>query len=319
MKISIYQDKIEHYRIPFWNLMKDRVVYKIVLYEKINNDSIGSLSVHVRNLFGFRYFSKLDFKSDRIVLPFDLHLLNLYFLVFSKHRSKVVLWGIGISKNRFLNIVRFFLIRFFNSVIVYEDVVANYWKSLNLSNVFYKGNTVLVNKIDFHERNYNYFLICGSLDKRKKIDLFLDIAVKHRLNVRIVGDGPEFFYLSNKYSSNNIVFLGKIIDKNNLTQLFKDSIAVVHPGQAGLTVLESFGYGVPFVTLKNSISGGEKFNIIDGYNGFFVNDITDLESKVLSLLDVQFCELLSRNAYYYYWKNRTLDLMVTRFLNGLCL
>ena len=83
---------------------------------------------------------------------------------------------------------------------------------------------------------------------------------------------------------------------------YEESIFSISYGQAGLSVLQALGFGVPFITKKNAISGGEKYNIKNGYNGFLIEDsLIALSNIILKLcIDIKYAKQLGENAFYYY-------------------
>ena len=90
-------------------------------------------------------------------------------------------------------------------------------------------------------------------------------------------------------------------------------------GQAGLTVLQSLGYGVPFLTKINAISGGEKTNIRDKENSLFCEDnIDSLESILVEICnDIVFARLMGERAYKYYSKYCTIENMCQGFIDAI--
>jgi len=92
----------------------------------------------------------------------------------------------------------------------------------------------------------------------------------------------------------------------------------ISPDQAGLTVLQSFGYGVPFVTHKDAITGGERLNIVNGENGILFDsfdEITDI-IKDCSQNPEKYIEM-GKNAKKYYNENRTINHMVSGFIDAI--
>ena len=91
----------------------------------------------------------------------------------------------------------------------------------------------------------------------------------------IVGSGSEEHTLKLKVCEygleDQIQFLGAIYKESELAKLFTESIICISPNQAGLSVLKSMGYGVPYVTHKDAITGGEILNIKNGENGIVYN------------------------------------------------
>ena len=139
----------------------------------------------------------------------------------------------------------------------------------------------------------------------------------------IIGDGEQREYLeeiANKLELNNrIDFVGKLNDTNKLMDYYKKAIVSVSFGQAGLTVLQSLGYGVPFITKRNAISGGEKSNIKHAYNGFFCEDKQSSLSGYLTLLcnDIEYARVIGKNAFHYYTKYCTMKNMVQGFRDAI--
>ena len=100
--------------------------------------------------------------------------------------------------------------------------------------------------------------------------------------------------------------LGKIFDEQHLCSYFSRSLACISPGQAGLSVLKSMGYGVPFITKKDAITGGEIFNIKNGENGIIYQKDDELTDIILEIGEHRQKFLnMGKNAKEYYDKFRT--------------
>lgn len=78
------------------------------------------------------------------------------------------------------------------------------------------------------------------------------------------------------------------------------------------------GYGVPFVTRRNAITGGEILNIQDGINGILYDkyeDLVDIINDVIIHKD-KYLEM-GKNAYVYYQKNATPEIMANGVIDAL--
>jgi len=98
---------------------------------------------------------------------------------------------------------------------------------------------------------------------------------------------------------------------------FEKAIASISPGQAGLSVLESFSYGVPFITSYDAITGGEIFNIRHGYNGFLIHNNIELENIMENLSRTRNSRIYHQNAYKFYQDNRKITDMGNSILNAI--
>lgn len=173
------------------------------------------------------------------------------------------------------------------------------------------------------------FLNVGTLDSRKQNDVvirsFNEIyrRTSRDIYLYLIGEGAERDSLEALVLELNLtsrVFLpGKIEDIHILEGFYARAIASVSFGQAGLAVLQSMAFGVPFITKRNAISGGEKFNIVDGNNGIFCSDETNSLTNAMSRLieDPGYARVLGDNAFTHYRDNACVDLMVDGFSDAL--
>ncbi|MDA9852236.1 glycosyltransferase, partial [Flavobacteriaceae bacterium] len=123
--------------------------------------------------------------------------------------------------------------------------------------------------------------------------------------------------LINKLNS-RVVILGGIYEENKLKNLFEEAICCISPNQAGLSVLKSFGYGVPFITKKNSITGGERLNIIDCHNGILYNTKDELFQIINNTeSNKDFYYKMGLNAMDYYESGYTIDNMKDNFVKAI--
>jgi hypothetical protein len=78
------------------------------------------------------------------------------------------------------------------------------------------------------------------------------------------------------------------------------------------------GYGVPFVTRINSITGGERMNIIDKKNGILYETKSDLTSIIEdSYKNPAFYIKMGKMAKEYYLSNATPNHMAQGFFNAI--
>ena len=136
------------------------------------------------------------------------------------------------------------------------------------------------------------------------------LAIDKTLPVlNIIGGGEEFETVQTWINVNNmeknIILHGPIFDVAQKAKFFQKAFACISPEQAGLSVLESMGYGVPFITGKDSITGGERLNITHGVNGVLLDNINQLQEIILDIS--KFPEkyiIMGQNAQDYYRRCR---------------
>src|SRR5690606_5517370 len=152
-------------------------------------------------------------------------------------------------------------------------------------------NTVEVLPINDKQGGKDKILFIGSLYRQKKIFELLESykeAVKQfekkPIGLHIVGNGSEFDKVKSWISDTNlgehIILHGAIFDEKKLCELFSSAFACISPGQAGLSVLKSFGYGVPFITHIDAITGGERLNIQNMVNGILFDNYSELSGII---------------------------------------
>jgi glycosyltransferase involved in cell wall biosynthesis len=271
---------------------------------------------------------------DVIVYLFDLrYILTILSFSFFSRKAKRILWGAWFTKNSLANKARIFLRKRADASILYtyktkQDFID---KGLDEKRLFVANNTFDVGP---RFRAYEYsdkssLLFVGSFDKRKQNDIlisaFENIVEKIPVDIKLVfiGDGPEYentkSLVSGKKISARIQFLGRINETEQLKQHYKEAIISVSFGQAGLSVLQCFGFGVPFLTKKNAVTGGEITNIKNGLNGILCEDsITSLENSLIQICNnVDHAKELGKNAFQYYSDFCTMENMTQGFRDAI--
>lgn len=264
---------------------------------------------------------------DVVIFSPDLRLIRTALLPFFPHKPKLITWSIGLhvsyKKKYDLTKAPDIKDKLFQSVqdhcdacIFYMPHPIEYWKKyrkLDLNKYFVAHNTVVVS--DFGSlppiEKRDKFLFVGTIYKAKGLEELIEAyaMAKAKQNdlpkLTLVGKGPEADLIkemiSEKKLENSVVMTGAIYDEDVLKDYFLTSLLCISPKQAGLSVQKSLGYGVPFVTHPDAITGGERFDIIDKENGFFYNtteELSDIILKAASNLSV--IEKMSINAREYY-------------------
>jgi glycosyltransferase involved in cell wall biosynthesis len=341
IKLLKLTNKIPHYNLPAYNLIGDKYDFTIAHWgdyvpdEETNFKQI-ILTPQIFKSFVFfkENISKLAKKYDAVIALGDLHVIPYWLLGFKMFRKySYTFWGIGVSASydkkfdadRKLDKIRFFVMNKADSLVFYSSYPINRYVEdggVDIKKLFVAINTVEVKTRIKIELEKKYFLFVGTLYKEKKIfDLLEAYLLSYNKNNQIqdlviVGDGSEKESIESWIEKNQlddkITLLGAIYDTNKLMNIFKYAIACVSPGQAGLSVLTSMAYGVPFVTTLDAITGGEIFNIQNGINGILYEESVENLSKVLNHIhnNPNIVKNMSCAAQDYYFKNCTMFHMV---------
>jgi glycosyltransferase involved in cell wall biosynthesis len=129
------------------------------------------------------------------------------------------------------------------------------------------------------------FIYVGRLVPSKKPQLLVRAFLRampdlpSEVRLVIVGDGPERQSLErirDEAACGRIDILGQIDDVERLRQLYAPAIAAVSPGYAGLSVIQSFCFGVPILIARDEPHAPEIEAAKEGLNAlFFSSDDAD--------------------------------------------
>lgn len=340
--ILIGYNYILHYRVPLFNKLSERYEVTVLHSGKkmvTDQDLYREIIVPVYKIGPIHLQPGLikeliNPKYSVVIVLFDVAWLTTLISVISRNKKrKFILWGAWITNNRFANYVRLNLTKIADANIFYTHQAKMDFIKMNINEekLFVANNTfdVGIQLHSYTNKLKNRILFVGSLDERKQNDIlinaFKNIISKIPKNIilTIVGDGLQFNSLVNLVASlnlkNRVEFLGRINNNDLLKEQYKNAIVSVSFGQAGLTVLQSLGYGVPFLTKKNAISGGEITNIKNNYNGILCEDnIKSLEDNLIKLCsDIPLARKLGENAFNYYLRYCTIENMAQGFIDAI--
>lgn len=331
----ILDHKLHHYRIPLFEKLGGH--YDVTVFHR--GPMVDGCFSFKQELLAYKEvgpFCWIEKVPDlnafsSVVVMQNLRVLNIYLFPLKFRASDLLMWGIGTSSAKGVgseSAISFFarnvITSMYKGLALYSSMpLHNYWR-INQRKACVVGNSIY-NEFSFNSsrRVKKYFLFIGSLDKRKGIVELLyafqaALRVNSGLQLKIVGAGPEKDSLEKKIHElelyDNVELLGAIYDGLQKSRVFEGAYCVISPLQAGLSVVESFSYGVPFVTSVNAITGGESQSVIHDENGVLFNDPSQLSDIILSFVDGRRCSsFLGNNAYMFFQKNLSFELYVKRF------
>ena len=342
-KVMIIQATVPHYRIPIFNELAKTVDLTLIY----NRGSVpadvkfASKKIDVINIKDKLWIHKKNIirearKYDVVISMLDLSYLTTRILCRFRGKVKLILWGIGVAagyETRFDSVPETVLaykkaIDLADAALFYSTYPVDKYLKLGVpgNKLFVANNTVEV--LPTEEKERNSILFVGSLYRAKKIFELLecykkaDAMCKTLPRLVIVGGGEDAEPVKNWVKENNYeqqIFLpGAIYDEKKLSEYFADAIICISPDQAGLSALKSFGYGVPFITHRDAITGGERLNITNGVNGILLESFDEITDIIKECADhpTRFIEM-GENAKKYYEKNRTVGQMVSGFIDAI--
>lgn len=340
--ILFIQNKLLHYRRPFYNeLGKHREV--VVLHSGMPNrepeDRYREIVVPATKLGPFWLQSRIDetlstLPIEAVVAMFDIRWLSSIAAMYRWDRKiPWIWWGLDEGRSQLALKAKLWIARRNNPIVFYNSHVLQKFAKLGLprEKLFLGNNTFHVpERLPFYSHQIkNKFINVGTLDARKQntvsILAFKNVLEKSGLDLQfiLIGDGEDRNKLEHLIKveglTGKVILTGSINKPEDLQAYYREAIASISYGQAGLTVLQSMAFGVPFVTTENAISGGEKYNIQSGLNGLLCADnIDSLESSMLDLAcNLDFARSLGENAYNYYSEHCTIEQMANGFLMAL--
>jgi glycosyltransferase involved in cell wall biosynthesis len=340
--IVVIQSQLPHYRRGFFNKLSELEDVLIIHSGKsivTSADRFTEIIVQERKLgpfslqFGLRDVIN-TYKPSAVIAAFDIRNL-MSFVLKVRLRSKVkwIWWGLDKGANETATKIKTWLARGRSPIVFYNSKVRDLFAARGLApyKLFVANNTFHVeNHRSFHDHKpKDIFINVGTLDPRKQNDVLVRTfkAVLEQtgrdLSLYLIGEGRDRDMLTSLIDelklADRVFLTGKIEDSAVLEGYYARALASVSFGQAGLAVLQSMAFGVPFVTKRSAISGGEKYNIIDNYNGIFCNDDPrSLEQVMIQLAeDEKTTRAMGANAYTYYRDQASVDVMVEGFRSAL--
>ncbi len=340
-KLLILQNLVLPYRKPVYNgLARDYDV--TVLHSGVptvdSEDTYKEILIPTRRIGPFfvqnDVFREISSgKYDVVIAMFDLR-WPAYILPMFKSRQrcrKWIFWGHRYSRNSIANYARDWLMRKADAILLYdrEEIDRITRRGIQRHKIFVADNTIHVpNHHDYSRHVKSNFLFVGKLVKRKKIDLLITIFARIRdripenMKLEIVGDGECRDILRkivrNSCLEDRVIFHGRVDQHDLLAEIFARACAYVSPGPIGLGILHSFAYGVPVVT-TNYLEGSEKHGpeavcLKHRFNGFTYTNEDELANILIDFCNSpQLSSIMGQNAYDFYSKKRTLDIMLNGF------
>lgn len=210
---------------------------------------------------------------------------------------RTMLWGHAWSRTGRDSFMRGLLRRVATGLVTYSEEQA---RALRL---IHPGKPVIVApnalysqcQMSFTEKTDRFrILYVGRLVVEKKPELllkaFAQVAqMRSNLILTFVGDGPQRRHLESQASSlgisSNVAFCGHVSEFESLRSLYAEAVVSVSPGYVGLSITQSFAFGVPMVISRDEVHSPEIEAARSGFNAVFFNsdDKSDLARTLLGV------------------------------------
>lgn len=333
MKVLVLYNKLFHYRIPVWNELA-KLCDLTVTYSEGDQDVLNSMQVNFQVIYLPAWHIKgiVIQKSNirKLCRCYDVVIAygNIAWLKFSTlpwlNKTHVIFHTIGVSasygkgfdEHKEWDRIRNFFYSKADALAFYTDYPIAKYAAMGIpkEKMFVAPNTVAVAPVKDDVKK-NTLLVIGTLYREKGIQTLLDVYKELRPScelpmLNIIGKGPDYDAINQWIQDNNmqdlIALRGAIYDIDEKAKYFAQALACISPKQAGLTVLESMGYGVPFVSSKNAITGGELFNLHNGIDSIIMNSETELIGVVRDIANHPDKYIaMGKKAKEFYDNNRT--------------
>ncbi|VAW62694.1 hypothetical protein MNBD_GAMMA11-228 [hydrothermal vent metagenome] len=272
----------------------------------------------------------------------------LYGLLLALSGKKIVIWGQyhTAGANRLMEKVRLWWWSHFNNIFLYTEAEALEYKKKypGTAHVIGMNNGLNQDEIDAVSNGLSdadielwksdndlsgkiLLLSCARLDKKNSYDMFLDCLVEIVSNNSdvvwcIIGKGEEESSLKDKADglgvSANIKWVGALYEQTELAPWFLSSVALIHPGAIGLSLLHAMGYGLPVITHdNNSCQMPEIAALKNNFNGMryqYGSRASLIESVNSVLKNSELREQLSENALNTARSEYNTDIMANNFI-----
>lgn len=302
-RLIIIQTAAPTYRAEFFSFLEKKMNKNFILYsgkryfqpsvvsdQKINYYTIKNVYFFKRSLlFQAGGLWKNLFSADIIVLELNPRIISnwIFVMIRKVFKYKTFLWGHAWPKTgikSWSEKIRNTMRELSSGVIVYSEKQKKELKKkspklkvFTAVNALYHEKTLIYKNSDNDEvKNIVY---SGRLTKQKKVMKLLkayadaiDLLDK-KANLIIIGSGPlkqKVLEFINKNKLKDRVFLkGKIYDKNTLEKIYNTALCSISPGYVGLSIIQSFSFGVPMIVSKNENHSPEIDAVIENQNAVY--------------------------------------------------
>jgi glycosyltransferase involved in cell wall biosynthesis len=315
-KLVIIQTTTPDYRAVFYKSIYNSLKENFEIYsgdcyfessvkssDKVQRNRINNYFLLNRKFLFQTGVWHLLFKDIVLVLEMNPRILSNWFFLIVRNlfRKKTVLWGHAwprsgaLSKSDF---VRGLMRKLASKIIVYTKQQQKELNKIMPNKQVLVAPNAVISSSKMRTTiigDFNNLIYVGRLTKLKKpfflLKAFHKCLKKLPLETKlvIVGEGEEKKGLEKYIKENNleerVEMTGHLSDYHTLQELYLSSFFSVSPGYIGLSITQSFSFGVPMIVSKNENHSPEIEAVIENENAIFFNtdDIDDFNEVLLNL------------------------------------
>jgi len=303
---------VPHYRVPVYNhlstYLHERSFALTVTSEGIQPGNPTPVQFeYVQMPLSAGNIARLVWRGsfDVLIMFVDLrhrYLFPVYLVVKGLLRRKIVWWGQGRDlaqiSARLKNAAYATEHTLCDAIILYAEHLKKYVARRFHHKVFVANNTLALTYPglpdgskaqvlhSYNIRTHKNIICMGRFQKRKRVDQLVGaLRLMNRDDVGLILVGPDTEHVLDEVDGRNIYKLGPIYGDQRFGLLSAADIYCL-PGAVGLSIVDAFHCGLPFVTEEGDESA-EIAYLKHGENGFVVprGDTRELARKLLLLLD----------------------------------
>lgn len=311
--LLIHADKIPHYRIPIYGYLakylKNFGYNLIVISDGVQpgnphpiNFKFVEMHLSILTIIRFLCKQKYDVIIDYMELR-HLYLFPTYLIAKGIFGLKMIYWGQGrdlLDRDaKIKNLAYATEQAMCDAIILYAEHLKKYIPKSFHKKTFIANNTLFIDYSGFtmgktKEKVLDEYgiktkknIICvGRMQKRKRLDHLVEAHVlMNRSDIGLIFVGPDPEGILDKINGDNIYKLGPMYGDSRFDLLSASDVYCL-PGAVGLSIIDAFHCGIPFITEEGDESA-EIMYLKNGINGFIVkqNNIKELASKLTLLID----------------------------------
>lgn len=297
-EIVFVQTVIPHYRVRFFQSLQAELGQRLHVISGTEDwtldvahaDGVTHASARNRFLLGRRLLWQSGvvrpaLEAPVAVINLNPRILSSWVVLLVRHvrGRKTVLWGHVWSRagrTSRTERIRGAMRRLADVLVVYTETEARTARSLRGSHRVVAAANALYSEAELGPppavEHTTDFVFVGRLVDEKQPGILLDAfgralaQLPADTRLVFVGDGPLRSSLESaaleRQLSDRVVFAGHVSKVEGLRRIFAPAIASVSPGTAGLSVIQSLGFGVPTIVADRARHGPELEAAIEGDN-----------------------------------------------------